>query len=405
MAMLTEGCDDPPEVTILSVIAGPPLTTTSAVPTLQGGFGSGLSLGPDGSFYLLTDRGPNYDAGVETKAFPIPQFGPQVGVFQRTSEGLELRTRIPLRLPDGTPITGLPNPPGTTATGEVAVSPEGERLALDPNGLDPEDLHVLDDGSFWVADEYGPALIHFGADGRLLERIGPAASGMRSLPLVLTRRRPNYGFEGLTGDRSGATLVALLQSALNNSPDSAGGSPMTRLVRFDTRSGTSRQFLYRLDDPQFFATGLAQLSPTTFLVLERDNWFLGGDPPAGQKKVFLIDLADATDVSDPANRPEGLTVGGRPLEALTDEQLAEAGIRPVKKSLVVDLVALGYPHDKPEGIVTLSPSEIAIVNDDDFGIVDVDGKPGIKRLPSTGKLDRNAVWIIRLPGLVERPRP
>ena len=413
MAMMTDGCDGrpaagvAPAVTILPVIAGAPLTTLGNVSVLHGGFGSSLSVGPDGRFYLLTDRGPNYDAGPETKAFPVPQFGPQVGVFRRTAAGLELTGRIPLRLADGTPISGLPNPPGAGATGETAVSPDGARLALDPHGLDPEGLHVLDDGSFWVADEYGPALIHFGADGRVVNRIGPLpTTSAVSLPKVLARRRPNYGFEGLTGDRNGKSLVVVLQSPLDNPRESGRRSSMIRILGFDTETGASRQFLYRLDDPRFLATDIAQLSPTLFLVIERDIGFLGGEPPSLQKKVYRIDLAGATDVSDSANRPEGFTVGGMPLEALSEDQLAAAGIRPVRKSLVVDLLTLGFPHDKPEGIVALSPTEIAIVNDDDFGIVDQgDGKPGVKRLPKTGKPDENAVWIIRFPAPLFDPKP
>ena len=393
--MLIGGCDEPRATpTVLPVIAGAPLVEFAGV-SVQGGFGSGLSLGSDGTFYLLTDRGPNYDAGPETKAFPVPGFSPQVGVFRRTEAGLELVRSIPLRQADGGPISGLPNPPGPGATGESAVSPDGAPLSLDPNGLDPEGLHVLDDGSFWVADEYGPALIHFDPDGRMLERFDPRPASARSLPLVLGRRRPNYGFEGLTGDRSGRTLVAILQSSLPDARDAGHRSALTRIVVIDTETGSSRQFLYPLDEPSFFATDIARLSDTEFLVLERDNGFLGGDPPGRHKRVYRIDLTGATDVSDPADPLEGLAVGGRMLESLSAEELAGAGIGPVRKSLAVDLAALGYPHDKPEGIVVLSSTEIAVINDDDFGIVDAGGKPGVKRLPSTGEPDRNALWIVK----------
>jgi hypothetical protein len=306
-------------------------------------------------------------------------------------------SRIPLRQADGRPLSGLPHPPGAGAIGETALSPEGTTLALDSVGIDPEGLHVLDDASFWVADEYGPWLMHFGPDGRLIERIGlPLSGAERSLPAVLARRRPNYGFEGLTGDPSGKSLVALLQSPLRHSEADSAAS-ILRIVQVDTESGGTRQYLYPLDEPGFFATDIAQLTPSTFLVLERDNGFLGGTPPARHKKVFLIDLAGATEVSDSADSPGGRMVGARPLESLSTAELTQAGIQPARKSLVADLLELGYPHDKPEGVVVLSPTEIAVINDNDFGIVDAGGgKPAVKRLPASGEPDRNALWIIRL---------
>ncbi|MGZ7250350.1 hypothetical protein ACXWPT_09740, partial [Streptococcus pyogenes] len=51
----------------------------------------------------------------------------------------------------------------------------------------------------------------------------------------------------------------------------------------------------------------------------------------------------------------GLTLSGKTLEEIVLEQgwgaLSEAGITPVSKSLVIDMVAkVGYPHDKMEGL-------------------------------------------------------
>jgi len=39
----------------------------------------------------------------------------------------------------------------------------------------------------------------------------------------------------------------------------------------------------------------------------------------------------------------------------------------------VDLLDLGYPHDKPEGLVVLGRDEIGVVNDDDYSITDGGG--------------------------------
>jgi len=363
----------------------------------NGGFGSGISRGPDGYFYILTDRGPNYDVAEQTKAFAAPEVGPTVGVFERTDTALTLVRKIRLRNVDGSPISGLPNPSGPGSTGETAVSPNGTHLEPDPNGLDTEAIHVLRDGSFWVADEYGPNLVHFDAGGQAIERVSPFGPKGRALPAVLAKRRPNYGFEGLTGDEDGRFLVAIVQSPLDN-PRAAGRESIhLRIVMFDTQTGSTTQYLYPLDASGFFVTDIAWLSPTRFLVLERDVGFPGGDPAGAQKKVFAVDLSEATDVSAPTDRPSGRLANGKTLEAASTADLVVENIEPATKSLVVDLLDLGYPHDKPEGLVVLGRDEIGIVNDDDYSITDGGGGvAAVKRLPRTGAVDAGALWVIRL---------
>ncbi|HKP28627.1 MAG TPA: esterase-like activity of phytase family protein, partial [Gemmatimonadales bacterium] len=109
------------------------------------------------------------------------------------------------------------------------------------------------------------------------------------------------------------------------------------------------------------------------------------------------DLAEATDVSDPADRPSGRLANGKTLEAASTADLVVENIEPAAKSLVVDLLDLGYPHDKPEGIVVLGRDEIGIVNDDDFSITDGGGGvAAVKRLPFTGEVDASSLWVIRL---------
>jgi hypothetical protein len=386
-----------PSVSILPITVRDSIASVGGVIVYHGGFGSAISRGPGGQLYILTDRGPNYDFAAETKAFAAPEVGPQVGVFERRATEVTLLRTIRLRNIDGSPITGLPNPPGSGATGETAVAPDGTRLEPDKNGLDTEGIHLLRDGTFWIADEYGPNLVHFDAAGQALERVSPWGPRGRALPAVLAARRPNYGFEGLTGDDTGRILVGVVQSPLDN-PRAAGRESLhVRIIVFDTRTGSSRQYLYPLDAVGFFATDIAWLSPTRFLVLERDVGFPGGDPAGLQKKVFAVDLTEATDVSDPANRPSGRLANGKTLEAASTADLVVENIEPATKRLVVDLVDLGYPHDKPEGLVVFGRDEIGVVNDDDYSITDGGGGvAAVKRLPRTGAVDAGFLWVIRL---------
>ena len=375
----------------------------NGVKVYGGGYGSALAPDPraPGYFYLLTDRGPNTDSNDPgKKVFPLPRFTPQIGRFRLQGDKLVLVKVIEIRNAKGKKITGLPNP-AHGSTGEIAVDMQGRELGTDPDGLDSEGLVALKDGSFWVSDEYGPWLVHLNARGRIVERIGPYP-GAKSLPRVLALRRPNRGMEGLTVTPDGTTLVGLMQSPVDN-PDAAMRKTvrLNRLVLFEPRTGASKQYAYMLDSTSTAVSEIAAVTDHTFIVVERDALFQGdAKSPSKAKRIYKIDIAQATDVSDPADDPNGKRINGKTLEQLNDAELKDAGIVPVTKELVVDLLALpgGYPHDKAEGLAVISDTMIAVSNDDDFGIVP-DGKGGIapKRLPGANDMvDINRVYFIKL---------
>ena len=390
----------------------PDIATTAAprvlgefngVKVYGGGYGSALATDPraPGYFYLLTDRGPNTDSNeADKKVFPLPRYAPQIGRFRLQGDKLVLVKVIEIRNAKGKKITGLPNP-AHGSTGEIAVDIQGRALRADPDGLDSEGLVALKDGTFWISDEYGPWLVHVGAKGKIMERIGPFP-GAKSLPKVLALRRPNRGMEGLTVTPDGKTLVGLMQSPLDN-PDAGARKTarLNRLLTFDPKTGASKQYAYLLDATSTAVSDIAAVTDHTFIVIERDPLF-PGDPksPSKMKRIYKIDIAQATDLSDPADGPNGKQVNGKTLEQLSDAELKDAGIVPVTKEVVADLMALpgGFPHDKAEGLAVISDTLIAVSNDDDFGIVP-DGKGGIapKRLPGANNmLDVSRVYFIRL---------
>ncbi len=377
-------------------------TTTTGVKVYNGGFGSALAADPTDPtvFYLLTDRGPNADGTGDNKVFAAPTFTPQIGKFRLEGDSLRLLQTIELKDASGNRITGLPNPAGQGGTGEVAQDLTGKNLGTDPNGLDSEGLVVMNDGTFWVSDEYGPHLVHFDATGKTIERISPFSTG-RALPKVLARRRLNRGMEGLTITPDGKTLVGMMQSPLYNPTKAAVAASRTlRLVTFDIATGATKQFLYLIDNVSYTGVSeIAAITNDTFLVLERDgNYLQTGTTPA--KLLYKISLADATDVSDPANSEAGRLVNGKTVDSATPEELAANGVKPVQKTLVVDILKAipTYPHDKAEGLAILSPTLVAVSNDDDFGITNGPtlGTVAQKTLPSTGKVDRNTVYFIKL---------
>jgi hypothetical protein len=391
---------------------GTPLATFAGVNINHGGYGSALAVDPKdpSTYYSLTDRGANVNVtcgAVSGLGFGVPSFAPQVGKFRLAGNTLSLESIVTLKQATGTPLTGLPHPNAQANRTEVPFTLGCAPLAQDRLGIDSEGLAFEKDGTFWISDEYGPDVVHFTTDGRTIKKLSPGSG----LPLALARRRSNRGMEGLTIMPDGKTLVGLMQSPLDN--PTAGGSSagrssrMARLVVIDTRSGATRQYPVILDAANLLYSDVAALTPTTFLVIERDGNFPLAGGAGAIKKIFKIDIENATDISDPADGVDGFLIGGKTLEEVTKgvadpyATLLANGITAATKTLVVDLLQAipGYPHDKVEGLAIIDNFTIAISNDDDFGVGDDGaGNFSVKALPLLGGVqDYNSVYIVRLP--------
>jgi len=379
------------------------IATYTGVNVYNGGFGSAVDArdGHGRVIWSLTDRGPNVSGSGNDKLFAVPNFHPQIGRFELEHGVYVRREVVVLKDANGNPKTGLPiGASGCGATGEVPRALDGTLLPFDPNGIDSEGLRVMDDGSFWVSDEYGPFIIHFDRHGRTLEQDSPCG-GPHPLPAVLTLRQPNKGMEGLAALDHGRILVGMIQDPLLNPTSAAAkASRLLRIIVLNTRTGALQQYAYLMDGPSYGVSEIEAVSSTQFLVDERDGKFFGD--PAGastQKKIYLIDISHATDVNDPANGPNGLLFGGKTLEQLTDSGLAANHIVPVTKTLVVDLLAFGYPHDKAEGVTLLDEGRtIAVTNDDDFGVSDDGHAHLIQKILPSGQVDHNEIWFFHLNG-------
>ncbi|WP_454803429.1 esterase-like activity of phytase family protein [Mucilaginibacter phyllosphaerae] len=384
-------------------------TTTNNVKVYNGGFGSSVAPDPNDPtvFYMLTDRGPNV-AGTIANSIILGKsdFTPAIGKFRLKDGKLYLEQTINLKNASGVNLNGLPNPVGQGSTGEVPYDLNGNVLPTSADGIDSEGMVLAADGTFWISDEYGPHIAHFDATGKTIERINPFGSGTggRKLPLVFAKRRANRGMEGLTMTPDGKTLVGLMQSPMYN-PSSAAisGSVILRILTFDIASGATKQYAYVMDSASL--TGCSEITAvnaTTFLTIERDGLY-GGAPtnPAAFKKIFKIDISNATDISDAANGANGKLYNGKTVEELKDATgLSGAGITPVTKTLVLDLLKdlpTVYPHDKAEGIALLKGNILVISNDDDFGVVD-NGASGFaqKLLPATNSVDHNRLYFKKL---------
>ncbi len=383
------------------------MDTLNNVEIRNGGFGSAACAHPNraGEFYALTDRGPNADV-TGGKYFPVPNFVPRIGHFKLKTDGtIEKLSEILLKDPYGRAISGRPNPAGYGSTGEIAYDLSDKVLPYDTFGLDSEGLVAMEDGTFWVSDEYGPHIVHFSAEGRQLERISPLnlMTGGRKLPAVLQRRWANRGMEGLTVTPDQKTLVGIMQSRLYN-PNNAGAvnKTLTRIVTLNLETGITKQYLYKQEINDNCNSEITALSDSTFLVVERDQLFSAdfSNPSSVMKRVYKINIAKATDVTGDFNAMDGLLVNGKTLEANTWAELTAANILPVEKTLAVDMItALGnYPHDKMEGLWLIDGQKLGVINDDDCGIwSDPSNKIMRKSLsPNNPKIpvDGNRLYIV-----------
>jgi hypothetical protein len=411
-------CDD---LRILSTHVVPAESLTAGV--VLGGL-SDLSLGRTDAgeqavgpaLWVITDRGPNGTAGegdAKRRTLLAPDFVPAIVRLRLPKRGDAVVEQVlPLAGISGKAFSGRPNGVGRDepildAAGATAVAP-------DPDGVDPEGLVAMPDGSFWASEEYRPSLLRLSAEGRVLERHVPAGITLEGagtkviadIPAAYGDRRDNRGFEGLAVAADGERLLVLLQSPLDHPHKKAAErTGNVRLLVVDAATGSPRaEHVYRMGDPA--APGwaergappddgklccLAALADGRLLVLEQDD--------TGLARLYRADLRGATDTLPQTRRGDA-----EPLETIGD--LEAAGIVPLAKELVADLGPLvpQFRRDvfggdgsgngaklKLEGLAVLDDRRLLLVNDNDFAV------PGSKAGGDGEAAARSCLWVIGLP--------
>lgn len=361
-------------------------------------------------FVTHTDRGPNGEPVGANRPFLLPDFSPRIVRLELDPKTgrVEITQQISLARSDGTPLTGLPNTAiigdgNTPHNDEVPVDLFGNVLPLDPLGGDFEGIVVADDGSFWLADEYRPAIYHFDSRGRLIHRYIPLGThaaagaavpapgtaglyGVEALPAVLAQRRQNRGFEAIA--MQDGKLYAFVQSPARNpaslSNGTLNGLKNIRVVEFDPATLATRQFLYVMDNPAAVSGGdsradkigdAAALRGGGFLVVERDDDARPEDLGVTiTKKIYAFNLTGATDIT---GKDALYDVGGGVMKSLdqmsgAELALAAVNVKPVSKVLHLDLAGAGYNTvEKVEGLALIDATTLAVINDNDFGVAGI----------------------------------
>lgn len=355
---------------------------------LDVGIGSGacrLATEPEGIFYTITDRGPNIKTtdsmkvmGVDVsnkkgKIFPTPNFAPSIYQLQFKKGQISLLDKVQIKAPSGVPVSGISNPDT-----EAAWDINGNPIEYDPSGMDAEGIVKLQDGSFWIGEEYGPSILHVANDGRILQRWVPAGVKdslsdaeyeiVENLPALLRKRPLNRGIESITASPCEQFLYFALQSPLANPNKAAYAKARNvRIFKIDRAQGkVIGEFVYPLDTPETFIADTTKKKRTQKDIKISEMTAVGLDKLVVLERIskttkfYLVDLAGAQNIldskwDDPATSP-------------SLEQTSTTAIQVLPKKLLLNTDDQGGIMKKIEGLAWMGGDQWIMVNDNDFGI-------------------------------------
>ncbi|MFM7055730.1 MAG: esterase-like activity of phytase family protein [Planctomycetota bacterium] len=281
-----------------------------------GGFSALDYTGRDRLYAALSDRGP--DDGAVSYPCRVQFYEITISPGAHPAVRADLRKTVRLKDSQGRPLTGR-------STLLQASETLGRRL-------DPEGLRLGPAGTFYISDEYGPEILAFDASGleqRSFTLPGyfrvQRPNGDRDAENAANTagRASNRGMECLALSADGKSLLGLMQGPLLQDGRREGKKILgraCRLLELQLGSGAVREYVYELDSEANGNSELLAVDATRLLVLERDG---GSGENAAYRRLVLIDLSGATDISGIERLPE---------------DPAGAGIRPVKKRVWLDLL-------------------------------------------------------------------
>lgn len=221
--------------------------------------------------------------------------------------------------------------------------------------FDIESVVRAKDGSFWVGEEFGPFLLHFDADGTLLEKPIALASGAKSpqnpylQPGETPRVRASRGFEALAGSANGRYLYPVVEGSYADDPDLR----RREVLEFDTKAGayTGRTWNYETDQDANVVGDAFTARNGVLLLVERDDF--EGDQ-AVTKRIYRVDL------------------GRTDAEGKLEKTLVLDALRIANPALIGagDGYGTGDPFSLPvqslETVVQLKDGNLLIANDNNY---------------------------------------
>ncbi|ESK55929.1 esterase-like activity of phytase family protein [Acinetobacter tjernbergiae] len=260
-----------------------------------------------------------------------------------------------------------------------------ERL-LTGADFDPESMQRVADGSYWIGDEFGPYLLHFSAEGILLDAPIPLpsplnpAQELRSPQNQFNKAKINYveplvgrssGFEGMALSPDGKYLYPLLEKPLLN--DSTG---KLLISQFDLqkKAYTGLYYWFVLDSKATNIGDFQLFNDKEGIIIERDA---SQNNLGGYKKLIRIKL----------NEPKQV-VAREDLVDLIKIANPNALFGAVREGDTGTGSVFAFPFETIEDVVIENATTLTVLNDNNF--------PG-----SSGRnakqADDNEIIQIRLP--------
>ncbi|MCS7069371.1 MAG: esterase-like activity of phytase family protein [Meiothermus sp.] len=317
---------------------------------------SAIQFGPQpGSYWVLSDNGFGSKANSPDYLLRLYLVTPQ----PRTAQGGPATVQVNRFVQFRDPNRLVPFP--------ILNENTPERL-LTGFDFDPESFVIAADGSIWVGDEFGPYLLHFDANGVLLDPpfatpdfgagkdpskdfvrapqnpalvMNPVAPGQPSPANLPTSR----GYEGMTTNPARNRIYAMLEGTVSGDP--AG---TVRLMEFDPQAKRWVGLLgrYLFDDPSHAIGELAVINDNEYLVIERDS---RQGAEARFKRIYKIDLT----------RRDANGVFVKELVADLLNIADPRGLAPSTQGGV-----FRFPYFTIEAVLVLDPNTLLVTNDNNY---------------------------------------
>ena len=351
--------------------------------------GSGLEKVGANEFIGITDRGPNGMAG-ERRTFPLPPFCPTIVRFRLEADKIVPTQFIPLKDKKGKLVSGISNIEGDERLYETADVKS--LLPFDPNGVDLEAIRALPDGKLILSEEYSPSILIVNTNGEILVRYTPASKPLTNatypvktiLPDVFAQRRLNNGFESLAVSTDQKTAYAILQAPMGDAKNAHyRDSRVVRALKLDLtnpldarvigefllHTSPAKDYSAKQKQAKIYFSDAAWIAPDKLLLAERGKYMV---------RLITVDFSHATDILK--HKKSGELFFEDTSTDLTAEKIQPAQTTEIFSTREVPEIT----SDKIEGVAILSPTEIALANDNDFGIGENEsGEP-------------SRIWIVRL---------
>ena len=311
------------------------------------GFGSGLAYAGGNTFYALGDRGPNkvtYNNG--TLVDNTTTYDNRYQQFQITAtpvgslnaQGHYNSYTISANLTGTTLLKNSQNAQYVGISSAFSTNPNVENTRLDS-----EAIRVAPDGTTWVADEYGPYILHFNQQGKEIGSLplpagftiaNPASTATAEAANNTTGRTTNRGMEGLAISPDGKTLVGMMQSSLAQDGGLNGVNDRVLVYNISDLNNVPapKQYDYQLDSKATPISELLAINDHQFLVDERD----GVSGSAGIKKLYEFDINQASAPTDLTSTAFSGTTASNGMPATG----TPAGVTVLQKTLFANIGSL-----------------------------------------------------------------